>query len=114
MAEMKYKDKPTAAFVLTLIGGVLVLIGGLLIATVGAMITFFIGGLGGLFGLLGIIVGAIMIIAAIEMNTTDANKVRTWSIVALILSIISIGNGGGFFLGFILGLIGSILGLTHK
>ncbi len=46
-------EKPTAAFVLSLIGGILILLSGLAVAAIGAALTFFLGGIGGLFGLIG-------------------------------------------------------------
>ena len=39
-------DSPTAAFVLSLIGGIIVLLCGLFIMVIGAVATFFLGGIG--------------------------------------------------------------------
>ncbi|MEM2738969.1 MAG: DUF6114 domain-containing protein, partial [Candidatus Bathyarchaeia archaeon] len=46
----------------------------------------------------------------------EQGKVKTGSIIVLIFSILSlfVGGTGGFVIGFILGLVGSILGLTWK
>jgi hypothetical protein len=107
-------NKPTAAFILTLFGGILVLLAGILIAVVGAVATIFLAGIGGAIGLVGIISGIVMIISAVMMNSTNKSKVTTWSIIALVFSLISLANGGGFIIGFILGLVGGILGLTYK
>ncbi|MCL4411602.1 hypothetical protein M1329_01555, partial [Candidatus Marsarchaeota archaeon] len=65
-------------------------------------------------GVLGIVSGIIMILASVMLYNTNVSKVKTWSIIALVFSIISLGAFGGFVIGFILGLIGSILGLTYK
>ncbi len=116
-------NKPTAAFVLVLIGGVFVLIGGLATIALGGFASalgsaLHVGsGVGtgiSVGGVLGVIAGIVMIISSILMNKTDVSKVKMWSIVAIVFTIISLGNFGGFVIGFILGLIGSILGLTYK
>ena len=108
------QNKPTAALVLVLIGGIFTLLGGIAVAIIGSAVTFFLSGIGATLGLIGIISGIIMIVAAVLMNNTDISKVHMWSIIALIFTIIGLANGGGFIIGFILGLIGSILGLVYK
>lgn len=125
-------NRPTAAFVLTLIGGVLVLIGGLALITIGALFGAagsmagsagfgvpgaIIGGTGYLaagFGVLGLALGVLLIIASTKINSTNPSKIKTWSILALVFSLVSLIAGSGFFIGFILALVGSILGLVHK
>lgn len=118
-------EKPTAAYVLSVIGGVLILLSGLAVAVVfgilGAVVSIIpgAGGIGGgamiLFGLLGLIFGILVIVGAVMMNSGVQSKVKTGSIIVLVFSILSLPTvGGGFFIGFILGLIGSILGLTWK
>ncbi len=111
---MAVQNKPTAAFALVLIGGIFTLLGGIAVAVIGGALTFFLAGIGAALGIIGIIAGILMIVAAVLMNTTDISKVHTWSIIALVFSIIGLANGGGFFIGFILGLVGSILGLVYK
>ncbi|MCW4045310.1 MAG: DUF6114 domain-containing protein [Candidatus Bathyarchaeota archaeon] len=114
-------EKPTAAFVLSLLGAIFIIIGGLVYAVVfsiiGGVFDFIgFGGLGGLItilGFLGIVWGVLVLIGAIMMNSEDKSKVRTGSILVLIFSILSwVGAAGGIFIGFLLGLIGGILGLT--
>jgi len=118
-------EKPTAAFVLSLIAGVLILLGGIFGAVMGliggamvGMVPGF-GWLGGLIvalGFLGLIFGIIVIAGAVMINSGERDKVKTGSIMVLIFSILSlfVGGAGGFVIGFILGLVGSILGLTWK
>jgi hypothetical protein len=117
----KMAEKPTAAFVLSLIGGIFVIIGGLVTAAIAAIVgsAFDIIGMGSyglgfaLLGALGLVWGIIILLGAVMMNSTDKSRVRTGSIIVLVFSIISwFGSFGGFFLGFLLALIGSILGLT--
>jgi len=118
-------EKPTAAFVLSLIGGILILLGGIVGAIIGiiggAAISIipgfgWLGGLIVILGFLGLIFGIIVIIGAVMINSGEKDKVRTGSILVLIFSILSlfVGGTGGFVIGFILGLVGSILGLTWK
>ena len=118
-------EKPTAAFVLSLIGGILILLGGIFGAVIGIIggaamsIVPGFGWLSGLIialGILGLIFGIIVILGAVMINSGERGKVRTGSILVLIFSILSlfVGGTGGFIIGFILSLIGSILGLTWK
>ncbi len=129
-------EKPTAAFVLVLIGGIIVLIGALL--SVGALLVTMsasnaaaslasaYGGyynssavngalyLGIGLALASLVAGVLMIISSIKLNSTNVAVVKKWSIVALVFTLVSLTTLGGFVIGFILGLIGSILGLTYK
>jgi hypothetical protein len=116
-------EKPTAAFVLSLMGGIFYILGGLVVALVGA----FIGGLAGVLGgagigvgifalsTIGLVSGIIMIIGAALLNSSDVGRVRTGSVLVLVFAIIgAIFTFLGLVIGFILALIGSILGLVWK
>ena len=112
-------EKPTAAFVLSLIAGILGLIIGIIYAIaftiVGAGMALIPGmaGLGGMVAILGfwwLIASILMIVGAIWINSGDPGKVRNGGIMVLIFSILSLPN----ILVFILGLIGGILALTWK
>jgi hypothetical protein len=114
-------EKPTAAFVLSLLGSIFIIIGGLIYAVIfsfiGGIFDFIgfgeLGAMAMIIGVLGIVWGILALVGAIMMNSEDKNKVRTGAILVLIFSILSwFGAAGGFFIGFLLGLIGSILGLT--
>ena len=134
---MTETEKPTAAFLLSLIGGIFILLGG----GVGAMFGGFrgfammgryggmmggygygsspygmMGGLGlGLFGILALIFGAIVIISAIMLNSKP-HEHSTWGTVIVLFSVLSLFGGmmGGFGVGLILGLIGGILAIMWK
>ena len=126
-------EKPTAAFVLVLIGGIIVLIGALL-AVSGLLVTLnasnaIASAYGGYYNnsavngalylgiglaLASLVAGVLMIISSIKLNSTNVAVVKKWSIVALVFTLVSLTTFGGFVIGFILGLIGSILGLTYK
>ncbi len=115
-------EKPTAAFVLSLIGGIFILLGGALIAAIAGMFSgafsmlgFGDFGLGvALLGSLGLIFGLIIIIGGVMMYVRPQQHVM-WGVIVLVLSIVSIPFSlAGFIIGFILALVGGILGLVFK
>jgi hypothetical protein len=114
-------EKPTAAMVLSLIGGIFVLLGGAFIAFLGSVISSLsLAGTGAAsatllaLGLVGVIFGIIMILGAVMMYTNPQSHTM-WGVIVLILSILSwIVAAGGLFIGFLLGLIGGILALVFK
>lgn len=115
------EDKPTAAFVLSLLAGIFMLIDSILIITVASMLSLPVipvsvhAFLIIILGIVGVIISIFVIIGAIFINSGEEGKVRTGGILVLIFSIISLFvAGGGFFIGFILGLIGGILALVWK
>src|SRR5437763_2288836 len=93
-------DKPTAAFVLALIGGIFVLIGGIFQAFIGAAISSF-GGTSGatgapelgstvaILGILGLIFGIIMMLGGVMLYTMPTSQTM-WGVIVIILSISSI------------------------
>jgi len=122
-------ERPTAAFVLSLISGILVLLTGILILVAAGLISSLgeghmpgvpyplelIGSLITVIGVVGLIFGILILVGATMIYSGEPSKVRIGSILVLIFSILSLLTvGGGFFIGFILGLIGGILGLTWK
>jgi len=124
---MTQKEKPTAAFLLSLVGGVFILIGGGATSMLGGMMRGYRGMMGGagygmmggfgfgLFGLLGLIFGVIVIISAIMLNSKPQEH-TTWGVLIVIFSVLSIFGSmmGGLGVGLILGVIGGILGITWK
>ena len=121
MANNKnFKRKPTVAFALTMLGGILIMVFGVFTLAVG-VIASNLGGLirllmfgTGISGAIGVVTGAVIVLAAAFLNTTDREKVEVWSIIAVVLSVVSLLNTGGVLAGFLLALIGGILGLTHS
>lgn len=108
------KESPTAAFVLSLIGGIFVLLAGVVIGVIGFALTLPLGGFGAALGLLGIAWGVIIIIGAVMMNSRPEQHTM-WGVIVLVFSFVSfVGAIGGFFIGFLLALIGGILGITWK
>ena len=106
-----------AAYILSLIGGIFVLLGGIsviVLGTIFAMFTFGIGFLGFMAGIIGMIWGILIIIIAIQLKKDPSNHM-TYGILLILFSILSfIGAIGGFFVGFILTLIGGILAIIYN
>ena len=110
-------EKPTAAFVLSLIGGIFILLGALLWLIVGQFLAFLAIdiGLGAtLMGVVGIVMALIIMIGGVMMYMKPEQHV-VWGVIVLILSIVSIPfSFAGAVIGFILALVGGILGLVFK
>jgi len=115
-------EKPTAAFILLLIGGIFIIIGGIFVIALGGVIAGMelpaatsASGLVIGVGFLGLIFGILVVIGALMVNSGDPDKVKNGSIIGLIFGVLSLFVvGGGFFIGFLLSLIDGILGLTWK
>lgn len=118
-------DKPTAATVLSAIGGVFILLGGLLWILAASLLGAFggmipgidVGGVTGMFqilGAIGIVLGLVIIVLGVLMSMKPA-QAKILGVLVLVLSIVSIfAGGGGFYLGAILGIVGGILGIVFK
>ena len=134
-------NRPTAAFVLSLIGGIFILLGGgmSMMGSYGfggmmggfrgyggmmgpgfGMMGGMMGGPGygfsfGFLGILGLIFGAIVIISAFMLNSKPQEH-STWGILIVLFSVLSVFGSAmaGFGVGLILGLIGGVLAITWK
>ena len=96
-------NKPTAAFVLSLIGGIIIYGVGFT-RTIRFTPT----------GVFGIICGTLVILSSIMLYIKPAMH-KMWSKIIVIFSILSwLGALGGLMIGFTLGLIGGILGFMWK
>lgn len=111
-------QKPTASMVLGIIGGVFIIAAGVLEIIVGtedSSLTF--GIVGGTYiasGLLGLIVGILVLVFGILVYIQPQHHV-VYGVLILVFSIISLVSfAGGFFIGFLLGLIGGILAIVHN
>lgn len=126
-------ERPTAAFVLSLIGGIFILLGGGMMSMLGygfrGMMSSY-GGWGygmmrpgfgmmglafGVMGILGLVFGVIVIISAIMLNSKPQEH-TTWGTLIVIFSVLSIVGSamGGFGIGLVLGLVGGVLAITWK
>ncbi len=103
---------------------VLFYIGGLLII-MGAIFTLAISGIGimswsmfrmgifaGALGIMGLLFGLLVLVAASMIGKRHSSN-ELWLVIALVASIMSMLDGGGFIIGAILAFIGSIIGLIE-
>jgi hypothetical protein len=128
------EEKPTAAFLISLVAGIFILLGAALMSLVGygfmgmmnrygsgargyGMMGQGFGMMGYGFGILaivGLVFGAIVIISAYMLNSKPREH-TTWGTLIVIFSVISIfGSAGGFGVGLILGIIGGVLAISWK
>jgi hypothetical protein len=116
-------ERPTKAFNLTLIGGILIIINGMLL---GVVAKWFIGIMPTLPGstgndptflielaVVGVIFGILVLLGAIMLHLKPENK-KIWGTMAIVFSIPSVIMGGGFIIGFILGIIGGKIAFSGK
>lgn len=131
----------TAAFALSLAGGVLMLLGGGMTlmwfmfgaanfgGMMGGMMDEFehmMGGYEGMMGnfsvplgfmtilsLLGLVSGIVVIIGAVMLNTRPREHI-TWGTIILVFSIVSFAGMGGFWIGAILGIAGGAIALSWR
>ncbi len=103
-------DKPTAAFVLSLIGGIFILLGGVALA-IG--FSFLLGGVGAIIGIIGAIMGLIVLLGGVMLYQKPQSHTM-WGVIILVLSIIAFPAAWGFGIGSLLAFIGAILALVYK
>jgi hypothetical protein len=113
---------PSTAYWLSLIGGALIALAGVAGVLEGIFLQSFLDNLlpgeaiSALVigeGVVGIVLGAVIVYAALRLKSTPAST-RTWGIVIIVLAFFSIFGGDGFFLGLILALLGGILAATWR
>ncbi|MEM1943069.1 MAG: hypothetical protein QXO30_03015 [Candidatus Caldarchaeum sp.] len=126
---MTVGEKPTAAIILSLVGGVFILAGGLLGVAVWMMWGGMMGGWGGVMGpwmmgwmmpwawsafsTIGLVSGLIVIASALMLQNRP-NQAQTWGAVILASSTVSLFGMGGFLIGALLAILGGVLALTWK
>jgi hypothetical protein len=128
---MAQVDRPTTAFIISLVAGIFIILGGSMMSLLGYGFMGMMGRYGGfggmmgpgfgmmgfafgMMGILGLVFGVIVIISAIMLNSKP-NEHSTWGTLILIFSVLSIfGSAGGLGVGLILGIIGGILAITWK
>jgi hypothetical protein len=119
---MRQSEKPTKAFALSLIAEILIVCNA---AAVGVAATWFpwiiptIPGtsndtvpFAGLTAV-GLVCGVLVLLGALMLRSRLANK-KAWGIIIIAFSIPSVIIGGGFIIGFILGIIGGAKTLSSK
>ncbi|GBC75079.1 hypothetical protein HRbin06_00392 [archaeon HR06] len=117
-------EKPTEAYILSLIASILILINSLIILIpffafghffnrfMGGMMTFWYPMFTGFF-IVGLIAGIVILIGSLLLNSKP-NQSVTWGTLILVFSILSLFTMGGFLVGAVLGIVGGILAITWK
>jgi len=120
---MSQNEKPTKAFTLSLIAGILIMSNSALLGAAATWFPWIIPTLPGSsandtaflvrLAAVGLIFGVLVVLGAILLHTEPANK-KAWGIIVLVFSIPSVITGGGFIIGFILGIIGGESALSAR
>ncbi len=110
-------EKPTAAFVLGLIGGIFLLLGAIVIGIAAAFVASFgFGGLVAVFAAVGFVCAILVLVGSVMLyNKPEAHTM--WGVITLVFAIIAFGPWnlfGGFVIGSILAIIGGALGIAYK
>lgn len=120
---MRAGDKWTRAFVLALTAGILILLNATAVAVAATWSPEIFPTIPGSSGnetatlydvaVVGLICGALVVLGAMMLLRKPAQK-RPWGILIIVFSIPSVVTGGGFIIGFILGIVGGALALSRK
>jgi hypothetical protein len=62
---------------------------------------------------IGLSVGLVVVLAAVMLRRSPTHR-KAWGAVAILFSLPSVVSGGGFIVGFILGIIGGAFALSRK
>lgn len=101
----KGETKPTAASILVIIGGLIIIYTSIFFATDLPNSDF--------NRVVGIISGIILVVSPIWILSNNTNRIRAGSGIAVISSFASWAVIGGLFIGFMLSLVGGLLGLFY-
>ncbi len=121
--EAQARRTKSKAFTLSLIAGILILINSTLLGVAAVWFPGIIPTLPGSSGndttmlysltVTGLIFGALVVLGAILLNRNPKHA-TAWGIVIIVFSLASVITGGGFIIGFILGIIGGAFALRWK
>jgi hypothetical protein len=117
---MSQIEKPSRAYALPLIAGILILCNSALLGAAATWFPWVIPTLPGSVDnsavpfasltAIGLILGVLVIVGATMLRIRPVNK-RAWGVMIIVFSIPSVVTGGGFIIGFILGIIGGALAM---
>jgi hypothetical protein len=120
---MSRSEKPTKAFAFSLTAGILILSKAALLGAAATWFPWIIPTLPGSdnnstvpfasLTAVGLLCGALVLLGAIMLHIKPVNK-KAWGIMIVVFSIPSVVTGGGFIIGFILGIVGGALALSRK
>ena len=132
--SMAAKKRPMLPFTLMLVGGVIILLFGLFLGASAAVLSSTTSAYGStslvasslsslgkgvalvayVEAAIGIVCGIVVIAVATMLEDNRRAQVKKLSAVALVFSVISIFGGAGLFIGMVLAIVGSILGIVRK
>lgn len=120
---MSQSEKPTKAYTLSLIAGILIVCNAVAVGVAATWFPWIFPTLPGSdnnatvpfasIATIGLICGALVLFGAIMLHIKPGNK-KVWGIVIIVFSIPSVITGGGFIVGFILGIIGGVKAIRWK
>jgi len=120
---MNQNKKQNRSFILSLLAGILIIINTTLLGVAATWFPEIIPTLPGasvndvslLYQLtaIGLILGSIVLIGSFLLHFNPINK-KVWGIIIILSSIPSVITGGGFIIGFILGIIGGSFAISMK
>jgi hypothetical protein len=133
MTQNTANGYPTTASIIALIGGIIITLGGVLFVAVSAFILpslnygnlvipqnlpasaipGLVSGFVGMIGIFGLVSGAIVLVSSMMLLTGKGQR-RTWSVLILVFSVLSLFGLGGFLVGAVLGIVGGALALQWK
>lgn len=123
MAKQALRARPSVAYYLMAAGSVFIFLGGILqiilpkyVAPALSLLSTALGipVLGTPSGALGMLFAVGIAFCAIKTNVKEPWEVRRWSMIAVVLSILSLIDFGGLGIGFVLAFAGSIIALTYN
>lgn len=120
---MRAGDRQNRAFVLSLIAGILILLNATAVAVAATWSPEIFPTIPGTSGndtatlynvaVVGLICGAMVVLGAMLLRRKPAQK-RSWGVMIIVFSIPSVVTGGGFIVGFIIGVVGGVMALSRK
>ena len=120
---MIQREKPKQAFALSLVAGILIVCNAVAVGVAGAYFPWVFHTLPGsdnnstvpfaTIAAIGLICGALVLLGAVMLHTRPENG-KVWGIMIIVFSIPSVVTGGGFIVGFILGIIGGAKALRRN
>lgn len=120
---MSQREKSKRAFTFSLIAGILIVCNAVAVGVAGAYFPWIFPTLPGsdnnamvpfaTIAVIGLICGALVLFGAIMLRIKPENK-KAWGILIIAFSIPSVITGGGFIIGFILGIIGGVKAFRWK
>ncbi len=120
---MSQSEKPKKAFTLSLIAGILIVCNAVAVGVAATWFPWIFPTLPGsadnatvpfaTITAIGLVCGALVLLGAIMLHVKPVNK-KAWGIIVMVFSIPSVITGGGFIIGFLLGIIGGAKALKWK